>query len=217
MADLTDSPPTGEPHRPTCGKCGEVHLDQHGKPGCTGHKKNPPNAGRPCRKPLRPGQKACDSHGGKAPQAVAAAERRAMTRAVEADARAALAHAGVVGVEDPLAEIARLASEAIAFKDALAARVNALHEIRYEGANGGEQLRTEVALYERALDRTVRFLDVLAKSGFEERRVQIDEQTAAQVVGLLQRVFARLGLSAEQQLLVGEVVPQELRALGGAA
>jgi hypothetical protein len=59
-----------------CAQCGQVHT------GCTGHKKNEPGAGGPCRRPCKPGE-VCMSHGGRAPQVKAARARR------EAEAEAA--------------------------------------------------------------------------------------------------------------------------------
>jgi hypothetical protein len=157
----------------------------------------------------------CRFHGGSIQVTKDAAAERLRTQAIEADLKATLAHIGIKGVDNPYEEMARLASEAIAFKDALAARVNALEtSIRYEATGAGtEQLRAEVALYERALDRTGKFLDSLVRSGFEERRVRIDEQTGAQVAAVLQRILAALQLTPQQQAIVGEVVPRELRAL----
>lgn len=75
-----------------------------------------------------------------------------------------LAHHGLTAVEDPLNELGRLASSSLAMTEALAERVNALRDIRYDGTGPvGEQLRAEVQLYERFLDRSGRLLDVLAK------------------------------------------------------
>lgn len=59
----------------TCERCGQPH------PGCTGHKKNEPRKGEPCRRPCKPGE-VCNSHGGAAPQVRAA--RQAREREAEA-------------------------------------------------------------------------------------------------------------------------------------
>ncbi|HMM96711.1 hypothetical protein [Phycicoccus sp.] len=150
---------------------------------------------------------------------MAAAKRRREAAEVEEEVRGLLAFTSFEGVRDPLEALARLADESIAFKEALGARVNDLAgQIRYKASGAGtEQLRAEVALYERALDRTARMLDALAKSGFEERRVRMSEQQGALVAEVLRRVFARLDLSEAQRALVPTVVPEELRAIGSAA
>jgi hypothetical protein len=56
--------------------------------------------------------------------------------------------------------------------------------------------------------------DALA-AGIEERRVQIAEAQAAQIVAVLRAVFAdpELGLTAEQSGRLGAVVPRHLRAV----
>ncbi len=170
-------------------------------------------SGNRCKRRPIEGGTVCAMHGGSAPQVQAAAARRVLTQQVEADAAAVLATIGVTGVDDPLHELALLASEARAFQDAIGARVNALQErIRFSSDQGTEQLRSEVALYERAMDRTGRFLEVLVRSGFEERRVRISEATAALLAGTITRILDQLELTAAQRELVATVVPAELRA-----
>lgn len=176
-------------------------------------------AGIPCRNWAMQGQRRCRMHGGSSPQAKRRAAERLAARQVEADLSAVLAHEGLAAVGDPFEELGRLASESIAFKDALAGRVNALREqVRYRADGAGtEQLRAEVALYERAMDRTGRFLDALVRNGFEERRTTLAEHQGRLIAGAIQRILSRLALSAEQQALVPTVVPQELRAISAEA
>lgn len=109
--------------------------------------------------------------------------------------------------------LSRLAASSAHMMDALGQRVNALEEIRYEKDKGGEQVRTELKLYMQAMAQTGKFLDMLIKSGFEERRIKVDEATAGMFVTAMQRVLARLELSPEQAAMVGTIVPEELRAL----
>jgi hypothetical protein len=159
----------------------------------------------------------CFRHGGNSPQAIKAAQerenRRIVTELYEADPQAAIAAYGVAAIEDPLDMLSRLAASAAHTMDAMGRRVNALEEIRYENDKGGEQIRGEVKLYLAAMAQTGKFLDMLIKSGFEERRIKLDEQTAAMFVTAMQRVLARLELTPEQSALVGVVIPEELRAL----
>ncbi len=65
------------------------------------------------------------------------------------------------------------------------------------------------------MDRAGRFLDLLAKSGFEERRTRMAEQQGQIVAQALRAIFARLGLTAQQEALLPTVVPEELRRVGG--
>ena len=170
-------------------------------------------SGTQCSNPPIQGGTVCRMHGGSAPAVRAAAARRLEVAAVEADIRAVIASEGIEAVTNPLEALALLATESLAMKTALAARVNALQEITTTSKLGVEALKVEVGLYERALDRTAKFLDLLAKSGFEERRLRIDEQTAGMFVTVMRSVLDRLDLSPAQQTLVGAVVSEELRAL----
>lgn len=169
--------------------------------------------GEPCNRSPIAGGSVCPTHGGSAPAVKAAAARRKAAEAVQAEAQAILAHEGFAGVTSPLEELSRLANEALAVKSASAARVNALTSISTTSKLGVDSLAVEVALYERAMDRAAKFLDMLSKSGFEERRVRLDEQTAGMFVTVMRAVLARLDLSPAQQALVPIVVPEELRAL----
>lgn len=169
--------------------------------------------GAQCSNPPIRGGTVCRMHGGSSPAVKAAAARRLEVAAVDADVAAVIASQGLEGVTDPLEALARLTTETLAMKSALAARVNALSDITTTSKLGVEALKVEVALYERAIDRSGKFLDLLAKSGFEERRLRLDEQTAGMFVTVMRNVLARLDLTPAQQALVGTVVPDELRAL----
>lgn len=173
------------------------------RPQCTGHAAS---TGQRCTKPPIRGGTVCAKHGGAAPQVREAARRRLLVREVEAEALAVLGHEGIEQVGDPVLELGRLASEARALTTALARRVNALQDIRYRGERGSEQLRSEVSLYERALDRTARFMEILARLGYESRRVQVTEDMAAQVAGALRSILHELDLSPEQERRAPEIV-----------
>ncbi len=176
---------------------------------CTAHR----SSGAPCQRSPIAGGTVCATHGGSAGHVKAAAARRLEVAAVEADVAAVIASEGLEGVTNPLEALAMLATETLAMKSALAARVNALSDITTTSKLGVEALKVEVALYERAIDRSGKFLDLLAKSNFEERRLRIDEQTAGMFVTVMKNVLNRLDLTPAQQILVGTVVPEELRAL----
>jgi hypothetical protein len=172
----------------------------------------------PCKSTeVLPGGTVCKAHGGHSPQAMKAAQdrenRRIITELYEADPQAAIAAYGVEAISDPLDMLSRLAASSAHMMDALGQRVNALERVRYESEAGGEQVRAELKLYMAAMAQTGKFLDMLIKSGFEERRIKLDEQTATLFVTAMQRVLARLELTPEQSALVGQIVPEELRAL----
>lgn len=135
-------------------------------------------------------------------------------QAVEADIAAVIASEGLQGVTDPLEALSMLATEALSMKTALAARVNALGHLSYTSTIGTEQIRAEVQLYERAIDRSAKFLEVLAKSGFEERRVRLAEEQGLLVHAVVMAIFQRLELTDSQWSLARVVAPEELRRLG---
>lgn len=183
----------------------EVHPRQ-----CTAHKRN----GARCTRWAIAGGTTCPSHGGSAPAVKAAAQRRLLARQAEAEASAVLAHEGLARVEDPLGQLGLLASEVLAFKDALARRVNAIRgELSTINSLGTEALRVEVELYERALDRSGKFLDMLVRNGFEEKRVRLQEAQAAALFGALNRTLMAAGLNPEQLEAARAQLAQELRAL----
>src|SRR5689334_2685358 len=103
--------------------------------------------GKPCGNYPIKGAKVCRSHGGSAPQVRAKAAERVAEQQFEKKMGRELARLDVEPVGDPLTALSMLAGQAVAFKDALAERVNELKAIRYEDARGSEQLRSEVALW----------------------------------------------------------------------
>jgi hypothetical protein len=76
-------------------------------------------------------------------------------------------------------------------------RVEALEQLRYR-ASAGEQIRGELLMYERALDRSAKFCDSLARLGLDERTVRIAEAQVVMLVAALDRVLndPALGLDA---------------------
>jgi hypothetical protein len=156
-------------------------------------------------------------HGGSSPQARRKGQRRKEVQAVVADAKATLAYEGVRSSEHPIEELSRLVSEAGAFKDALAKRVNALNSLSFVAAGAGtEQLRSEVALYERAMDRAARFLEMTLRLNLDERIVKLSERQGEQLFGAIQQILDALQLTSEQRSLVPQVVPPILRSIGEA-
>lgn len=170
-------------------------------------------AQRRCKRRPIPGGHVCVMHGGKAPQVQAAAQRRLAAAKIEASAEADLAHYGITAIEDPLDELGKLASASTAMMNALGARVNSLTELEHFDMKNSPDLKAEVQMYERAMDRTHRLLDSLVRHGYAERQVTIAENEALLVAGVIRRVVAGLGLTPVQQEQAQSLLADEFRAL----
>jgi len=165
--------------------------------------------GGTCAMAAMKGQTRCRMHGAKQPQKLAAAKRRLAEQA----ALRAVVREGIAPLGDPVEQLRALASEAVGLKNFFADRLAALQELRYEG-HAGEQLRSEVALYERALDRSQRFLHDLARLGLDERTVRLDEARVVLLVSVLERVLASpdLALDAGRQARGRELLAEALES-----
>lgn len=71
--------------------------------------------------------------------------------------------------------------------------------------------------YERERKSLVIVCTAALKAGVEERRAQLAEAQGQQVAGAIRAILADLGLSADQQARVSEIVPRHLRLLAGVA
>lgn len=203
-----------------------------GKDTCTAHGEDgrrctatvtgishPENAGQRCRKVAEPGQDVCAKHGGKAPQARAAAAKRI----VEAELMELAESLVGAPVDNPLTELANLAGRARAWMELLQGRVEKLLEgeqtrggnsegIRYRGG-AGEQLRAEVALYERAMDRLGKFLADYGRLGIDERLARITETQAEKVIEAIDAALAHAGVTGKTATEAKQVAARHLRAV----
>lgn len=148
-----------------------------------------------------PGATVCKWHGGGAPQVQAAARRRL----AQQEAAATLADVGVYPVTNPVEAFADLVSEVVALKDHFADRVAQLESLRYTSTWNTEQMRTEVALYERALDRSGRLLSQWVSLGLEAKRVEMSQQVAGQVSALISALLVDFGLDPREPNVRGTV------------
>ena len=180
--------------------------------------------GQRCTKWALKGLKVCGYHGGNNKVARAAGLRRhaekQRTKALEAKANRLLGHEGLEPVADPLEELGRVANVARELMHSLGARVNALQDIELLDDKNAPHARVEAEMYERAIDRTARLLDMLVKHGYTERQVKVAEQQAMMVAGVLTRVLAELNMGPQvldqaKQLLAEEFRQLEARTIEG--
>lgn len=165
--------------------------------------------GAQCRNPAIPGGLVCRFHGGatKASQAAFAANREAA--AVEK----AIGQLRIDPLGDPLLELKKLAGEVVAWKDAIAQHVAKLTSLRYS-TDGGEQVRGEVVLFERAMDRCASVLGLIAKLNIDDRLVAIEEAKVAKIIDALDATLDALDLPVARRLEAKRGMAQKLRAIG---
>lgn len=185
----------------------ERRLPPPGRAWCKGKSKQ---TGLPCEKFAIRGGTVCYYHGGRAPQVRA----KAAERVVEEEVRQTLASLNVNPIDDPLTEMSRLAGQVVAFKDAIAVMVNNLEDrIRYEDVKGSEQLRSEVAVWERALDRCNTVLSSMARLKIDERLAAISEKQAAIVIAAIDAALDAVDVPREQRPAARKAAARHLRAV----
>jgi hypothetical protein len=145
----------------------------------------------------------CSWHGGCAPSGRAAA--------VTEQAERLLYRYDAAPCGDPLEALQRLAGRALALEDTIGAIVNDMNAIRYEAEGGGEQLRSEVAVLERAMDRCGHLLVDIAKLNIDERLAKVTERQAELVSAALTAALTEMGLPPEQQRDARSIVARHLR------
>lgn len=164
-----------------------------------------------CRQRIKPGEVVCHIHGGSAPAVRTAAQIRKAEIMNRHNLKKRAERDGIARIEDVYEELEANAAEAKAFKQICFEQVKRLEgEIRYK-STAGEQLRAEVALYERAMERANKFLIDYVKLGIADRRVKVAEAQALILVGVIQNILDRLDLSRDQKRIAATVVPDEFR------
>lgn len=199
--------PITDPARPAPVACPKCHT-AHDPARCKAHSKR--QAGGQCQQHPMAGQEVCASHGGRAPQAKAAAA----VRTTEEQIRKTLGALTIVPVVNPLAELQDLAGEAKAWKQVCHDHMAALTAMRY-GTEGGEAIRGEIVLFERALDRCGKILVDIAKLNIDERLARVSEAQLDLTTRALAAWMAEAGMDVEQQQEARRGVARHLRLIAG--
>lgn len=116
-------------------------------------------------------------------------------------------------IDNPYAELYKLAGQVVAWKDALAEKISELTEAGYAGRNG-EEIKADVQLFTAAMVETRQVLTAIAKLDVEERMVRIAEAQAIMIAETLGRVLDTLGMSYDKQLQARAAVAERLRVVG---
>lgn len=128
--------------------------------------------GAPCKSWAIHGATVCRMHGG----ATRHVKAKAAARVAERTMTRTLGRLTIVPVANPLEALAQLAGEVLAWKELCAGYVAHLEELRYDGDRSGEQIRGEIQLFERALDRCASTLGMIARLNIDERLVKIEQE-----------------------------------------
>lgn len=185
-----------------CSKCNAVHDPAR----CKAHSKK--QGGGQCQRWPMDGLEVCATHGGR----TARSKGVSAQHAAEVELRKTLGRLTIVPVENPLAELQHLAGEAKAWKDKCAEHVANLERMRY-GTEGGEAIRGEILLFERAMDRCLAVLATIAKLNIDERLVRIAEAQKTMVVQAIEAALASAGVSGAQAVEAKRVAARHLRAV----
>jgi hypothetical protein len=150
----------------------------------------------------------CRMHLGKKARPVIAEAKLNAQAAVE------MAKLDVPPVVNPFLELSRLAGQCVAWKDTMATKVNELTSLRYESAHGLEQLRSELALWERSLDRSLAVLTAMSRLGIEERLTGIRQKTADMLERALDLALEASGCGLDGTARARETFRQNIRVVG---
>jgi len=191
-------------------------------------------AGGTCVNLPMTGGKRCRVHGGSSPQAKA----KARTRIAEGKARAVMVRLGLPEPVEISAAEAMIWMVSAKYAEVLwlramvgsidpgdlvwgvsRERTDAGTAVNVAGAPVPQEKTFEARpniwwqMLRTGEDQLVRYAAAARAAGCDEARVRLAESQGDAIVGALRRIFVRLALSEAQQVLVGTVVPEELRAL----
>lgn len=82
---------------------------------------------------------------------------------------------------------------------------------RYEDRRGGEQIRSEVVLYERALDRTANVLHQISKMAIAEKMVSLGKAQTELMVKILMGTITEMNMSVEDTKRIQSILLSKLK------
>lgn len=164
------------------------HSERQG-PRCGAAPKAGSDRKWPCKRFPIIGQTRCRQHGGIHKNTDSDRARVLTERKIDAAVR----RLNITPVEDPLSALKMLAGEVLAWKNEMSRHVGELEILRYR-SDAAEQIRGEVQLFERAMDRCASVLTSIAKLNIDERLAAISEQQAQALTTALFAAFDEAGL-----------------------
>jgi hypothetical protein len=116
-------------------------------------------------------------------------------------------------VDDPFTELRRVGALTLQWMEACQESISKLRDYRYESEHGGEQLRSDVAMFERSIDRSATLLGVLAKLGLDERQVAVAESKANMLLRALEAGLAEHGITGPAAEAIKQATGRHLKVL----
>lgn len=189
-------------------------------------------SGEQCRRPSMKGGKVCASHGGKSPQAKAAAARRT-AEAKAAKSMALFAEAVDINPAEALLELVQWTAGEVRYWRAEVARIaeddtaaltwGKTQSVEGAGPQGPVDMDTHEAtapvayrMLTDAQDRLAKYAAAALKAGVQERQIKLAEDQGMLVAQVIRAILDQLDLTIEQQARVPEIVPTQLRLLTAA-
>lgn len=176
---------------------------------CRASKRN----GDPCGNQAVTGALVCRMHGGVLPVVKKAAAKRLVEESVRREIASLRDIAPMAGIGDVYADLLETAAVAQRWRRLLQDRVSYLNNLGYSTLESGEQIRADVQLFERSLERCAKIGEMLARLNLDERKQAVDERLAAQLGLAIQAILGELDLTEVQQAKATTVVPRKLREL----
>lgn len=208
---------------PVCPKC----LAVHNPVKCQGHvdpakrkayaeggreaRANAKGEWRQCQLSPLEGQDHCRSHGGAAPRSQQAAEQRV----AEEKIRKTLGRLTSTPVTNPLEDLLALGGKAKAWMELLETHVAELERLRYS-TEGGEHIRGEIVLFERAMESCRKVLVDVARLDIDSRLMRVTEGQIGMAMALADAVLRRRGIDPDSAEVRADKAA-EITALVGAA
>lgn len=155
----------------------------------------------------------CHKHGGKLPPVRKAAVKNVTEAKVRREIESMRDVPQMTGVGDIYTELLEVASMCRQWRLLLGDRVSYLNNLGYSSLESGEQIRADVLLFERSLERSAKVGEALARLNLDERKAALDERTAAQLGLCIQAILNDLDLTPEQREIAAVVAPRRVREL----
>jgi hypothetical protein len=176
---------------------------------CKAHRTN----GQPCKAFAMRGQMVCRKHGGKTPLGLQAGEQRIAEQQAAAEIARITDAPPLKSISEVYDWLLSIAGTVKAWGEILQARVAVLSSLGYETEYAGTQLRADVILFERALDRSAKLGEALVRLDLEGRKQALDERVAGQLVAVVRAILGDLELTDDQRMVAELVVPKRMKEI----